>query len=109
MKKDKIKLRSIKIGLVGDSAVGKTAIADILLNIEFREEMCTTASDKYETKYVLNNGNEIKLVIFDTVGQERFRSIALSSMKSAKGIVLVFDVTNYNSFINLGHWLKEIS
>ena len=105
----KISLKAIKIGLLGDSKVGKTAICNSLLNIEFNQDMLSTiGSDKLETKFSLKNGNEIKLILWDTAGQERFRSIALKAIKAVQGIVVVFDVTEKSSFENVGLWLEEI-
>ena len=56
----------------------------------------------------MNNGNEIKLIIHDTSGQERFRKISLSPINYLQGLILVFDVTNKSSFKNLELWLEDI-
>ena len=105
----KINLSAIKIGLLGDSSVGKTAICNSLMNVEFAEDMLSTiGSDKLETKFALKEGKNIKLILWDTAGQERFRSVALTALKAAQGVVIVFDVTNKVSFENIGNWLQEI-
>ncbi len=105
----KISLKAIKIGLLGDSTVGKTAICNSLLGLEFNQDMLSTiGSDKLETKFNLKNGNEIKLILWDTAGQERFRSVALKAIKAVQGIVLVFDVTKKSSFDNIGSWIEDI-
>ena len=57
----------------------------------------------------MNDGNEMKILIWDTAGQERFRSIATSTIKNSQGIVLVFDLTQKESFKNLGKWLEDIN
>ena len=109
MAEQKINLSAIKVGLLGDSSVGKTAICSSLMNIEFAEDMLSTiGSDKLETKFPLKDGKTIKLVLWDTAGQERFRSVALTALKAAQGVVIVFDVTNKVSFENIGNWLQEI-
>ena len=109
MADQKINLSAIKVGLLGDSSVGKTAICSSLMNIEFAEDMLSTiGSDKLETKFPLKDGKTIKLVLWDTAGQERFRSVALTALKAAQGVVIVFDVTNKVSFENIGNWLQEI-
>ena len=109
MADQKINLSAIKIGLLGDSSVGKTAICNALMNVEFAEDMLSTiGSDKLETKFTLKNGNTIKLVLWDTAGQERFRSVALSALKAAQGVVVVFDVTKKLTFQNVDNWLQEI-
>ena len=56
----------------------------------------------------MKNGEEIKLVLWDTSGQERFRSVAFTTIRSAQGVVLVFDLTCRISFGNINVWLKQI-
>ena len=105
----KINLSAIKIGLLGDSSVGKTAICNSLMNVEFAEDMLSTiSSDKLETKFALKDGKTIKLILWDTAGQERFRSVALSALKAAQGVVVVFDVTKKLTFQNVDNWLQDI-
>ena len=109
MSDKKISLKAIKIGLLGDSTVGKTAICNSFFNMEFNQDMLSTiGSDKLETKYTLKNGVEIKLILWDTAGQERFRSVALKALKAVQGIIVVFDVTKKTSFDNVNSWLEEI-
>lgn len=104
----KINLKALKIGLLGDTTVGKTAICNSLLNIEFNQDMLSTiGSDKLETKFSLENGKEIKLIIFDIAGGERFRSTALQVLREKHGFILVFDVTKKSSFENIKIWLKQ--
>lgn len=109
MTDNKISVKAIKVALLGDSTVGKTAICNSLMNIEFSQDMLSTiGSDKLETKFPLKNGTEIKLILWDTAGQERFRSVALKAIKAVQGIVIVFDVTLKKSFQNIDLWLEEI-
>ena len=109
MNEDNIKRRVIKIGMLGDSTVGKTAICQTYMNIEFTEEILSTIGvDKLETIVKLKNGKEIKLIIWDTAGQERFHSIALKSIKTVHGVVVVFDLTKRESFNNINSWLDDI-
>ena len=109
MTDNKISVKAIKVALLGDSSVGKTAICNSLMNIEFSQDMLSTiGSDKLETKFPLKNGNEIKLILWDTAGQERFRSVALKAIKAVQGIVIVFDVTEKKSFESIDSWLEEI-
>ena len=106
----KVALKAIKIGLLGDSQVGKTALCRALMNYDFDPEIISTIGNiKLETKYELKDGNTIKLILWDSAGQERFRSVALNTLKAVKGIVLVFDVTLKSSFDNVTTWLNEIN
>ena len=89
---------------------GKTAICNTFMNIEFNDNnLSTIGMEKLESQMTLNNGEEIKLIIWDTAGQERFRSIALKSIKTAQGVVIVFDLTQKRTFLNVVNWLKEIN
>ena len=108
-KNEKIDFSKIRIGFLGDAEVGKTSIIKSLIEREFDSDcLPTVGQDKYEKKECLDNGKEIKLTIWDTSGQERFRSIALKTIKHIDGIVLVFDVTNKKSFDDLNDWITII-
>ena len=108
-KEIKIDIKAIKLALLGDSAVGKSSIIQSFLNLEFVAEYMTNfGNEKFERKLCLKNGKEVKLILFDTAGQERFRSIALNTIKSVHGVIIAFDVTDINSFNNLEGWLQKI-
>ena len=65
----KINLKAIKVGLLGDGAVGKTAICNTYLGLEFKEDtLSTIGSDRTDTKIQLKNGQEIKVILWDTAG-----------------------------------------
>ena len=109
MADDNVSLKAIKIGLLGDSMVGKSTIVTKFINLDYTENLLATiGSDKYDTKFKLENGKTIKLIIWDTAGQERFRSMALQALKAVHGIILVFDLTNKESFDNINNWLETI-
>ena len=112
MENNIIKPSSIKIGLLGDTTVGKSAIANSIIGLEFSkfdsELMATIGSDKFEKKFKLKNNEDIKLIIWDVCGTERFRSAAFKTIKPVKGIILIFDLTRKESFNNLYNWLKGI-
>ena len=109
MSEGKIKRNAIKVAMLGDSMVGKTAICNTFMNIEFNDSnLSTIGVEKLESQITLKNGEEIKLILWDTAGQERFRSIALKSIKTAQGVVIVFDLTKKITFDNVVNWLKQI-
>ena len=100
---------SIKIGLLGDSGVGKTNIINSILHVGFNEdEISTIGSYKFSIKILLKKENKVNLIVWDSSGQERFRSIVLKNLKNVEGIILVFDVTNRKSFENIDEWLRLI-
>lgn len=107
---DNIKRNAIKIAMLGDSKVGKTAICNAFMNMEFEDDynLATIGMEKLEVPMTLKNGENIKLIIWDTAGQERFHSLALSTIKTAQGTVIVFDFTCKKSFDNVVNWLKEV-
>ena len=96
-----------KIITLGDSMVGKTClILRFLENIFSSNYLSTIGFDLKKKLVKLDNGEKIKLVIYDTAGQERFKSLSRSYIKKADGILVVYDITNKQSFINVENWIK---
>ena len=109
MSESNLKRDVIKLSLLGNQAVGKTTLRNVFLKLDYNENSLSTVGvNKADTVLKLDDGNEIKLVIWDTAGQERFHSISLSTVKNSQGVILVFDVTNRQSFEDLNIWLDGI-
>ena len=107
MAEDNVNFKAIKISLLGDSKVGKSTIANKYVKVDFKDDLLSTiGSDRLETKLTLENGETIKLIIWDTAGEERFRSIALKALKAVQGVILVFDLTSRLSFQNINNWIQ---
>ena len=98
----------IKIVTIGDSNAGKTSLAQKYVDNTFNHAHMSTVSINYITKNIFNEGKHISLRIWDTAGQERYRSITLNYYRGADAILLVFDVTNRDSYKNIGNWIKKI-
>ena len=99
----------VKIGLLGDEKVGKTSICHSFVNLDLPEDYITTIGyEKFEKKELLNNGKEARLIIWDSGGQERFRSSIISTLRHVEEIIIVFDVTNRKSFDDIENWLEII-
>ena len=98
----------LKLLLIGDSYVGKTSLLQKYTEDEMPEMHCATIGVEFKEKTVKINNREIKLQIWDTSGQERFRSITQNFFRNADGIAIVFDVTNRNTFKNVKNWLSDI-
>ena len=99
----------IKIILLGESEVGKTALFKRYFNNSFKiDNNLTTIGMESETKFILINKDICKLTIFDTAGQEKFRAVPRNYYKNADGILLLFDVCNRNSFDKIKDWINEI-
>jgi small GTP-binding protein len=98
-----------KVLLLGDSAVGKTCFLLRYSDDSFTENHISTIGLDYRLKIItLENDKNIKMQIWDTAGQDRFRAITKNYYKGAHGIVLIYDVTNTTSFSNIKNWLSQI-
>ena len=99
---------TFKILLLGDSTIGKTAFILRFCEDKFDSDSLTTIGLDQKNKYVKRGDKKLELHIWDTAGQERFRSIAKNLFKGADGIVLMYDISNYNSFKHIKEWINNI-
>ena len=98
-----------KVLLLGDSSVGKTCFLLRYCDKSFQEAHLSTIGLDYRLKSMtLQNDKNIKLQIWDTAGQDRFRAITKNYYKGANGIILIYDVTNKQSYENVKNWLTQI-
>lgn len=98
-----------KVLLLGDSTVGKTCFLLRYCDKTFQEAHLSTIGLDYRLKSMtLASGKRIKLQIWDTAGQDRFRAITKNYYKGANGIILIYDVTNIQSFENVKNWIAQI-
>ena len=97
-----------KILLVGNSSVGKSSLFLRFVDDVWNDVFVPTIGVDFKIKTLKINEKNVKLQIWDTAGQERFRTIISSYYKGAQGILLVFDVTEKESFESLNNWLIEI-
>ncbi len=102
---------AVKVVLLGESGVGKTCIITQFTEHRFEQSVLSSLSAQFVSKTIeyLDFGKAIKFDIWDTVGQERFRSMAKIFYKDAKVIILVYDITSQKSFDALQNfWYNEI-
>lgn len=97
-----------KVVLVGDSGVGKTSLILKFVDNIFNEESVSNMGVDCKTKVITVKGKKVALVIWDTAGQERFRTISGSFYNGAKGIIIVYDITDEESFRSVQIWATEI-
>ncbi|CAF1404518.1 unnamed protein product [Adineta steineri] len=100
---------TFKIMLLGDSGVGKTCLL-----VRFKDDtfLCgsfiATVGIDFRNKTIVINNKQVKLQIYDTAGQERFRSVAHSYYRDANALLLLYDVASIISFNHVRDWLSEI-
>lgn len=98
----------IKLLMVGESAVGKTCLLRRYADDRFEQGFITTIGIDYKIKKIELQGRQVRLQMWDTAGQEKFRTITISYFRGAQGIVLVYDVTERKSFDRVIHWMEQI-
>ncbi|XP_024990351.1 ras-related protein RABD2a-like [Cynara cardunculus var. scolymus] len=97
-----------KLLLIGDSGVGKSCLLLRFADDSYLDSYISTIGVDFKIRTVDQDGKTIKLQIWDTAGQERFRTITSSYYRGAHGIIIVYDVTDLESFNNVKQWLSEI-
>ncbi|KAI1310061.1 ras family-domain-containing protein [Xylaria venustula] len=98
----------LKILLIGPSGAGKSALLLRYCEDHFDPESTTaTIGIDFKTKKLAVRGEAYKLNIFDTAGQERFRTLSTSYYRGAHGVILVYDISNKKSFASMEKWFDE--
>ncbi|XP_031161712.1 ras-related protein Rab-27B-like [Sander lucioperca] len=108
----------IKLLALGDSGVGKTTYLYRYTDNKFNHKFTTTVGIDFREKRVVYTGKgadgaternfQIHLQLWDTAGQERFRSITTAFFRDAMGFLLMFDLTNQQSFLNIRNWMSQL-
>jgi len=103
-------IESFKVVLVGESGVGKTSIITQFIDQTFQEDIQSTTGGTFSTKSVVCDGGKIlKFEIWDTAGQEKYRSLTTMFYKDANAAVMVYDVTRKDSFEEMkNYWAIQI-
>ncbi|XP_034275628.1 ras-related protein Rab-35-like isoform X2 [Pantherophis guttatus] len=97
-----------KLLIIGDSGVGKSSLLLRFADNTFSGSYITTIGVDFKIRTLVINGERVKLQIWDTAGQERFRTITSTYYRNTHGVIIVYDVTNAESFVNVKRWLHEI-
>ena len=98
-----------KILIVGDINTGKTAILDQFANGHFDGCYISTIGIDFNVKIIaLDQDTKVKLQVWDTCGQERFRALTRSYYRNAHAVIIVYDITNRSTFEKAKIWIKEV-
>ena len=110
MENNNVNIPSVKLAMLGNSGVGKTCIIYRFLKNEFKEISNSTRGADYAQKHVkTKDGQIVNLDIWDTAGQEQYRSLGIHFYKDAYIVVLVYDITNKESFEDLKNvWFNDL-
>ena len=98
-----------KLIFLGDQGVGKSCILNRFMNDTFTEEYQATIGLDFQSKNVQIDNQDIHLLLYDTAGQEKFRSLIPMYTRDANIILLVYEVTSKDSFLHLNHWLNDLT
>ena len=103
------KIEDIKVITLGNSSVGKTSFLTKYIDNSFTLTYTTTLGIDFKQKKIkLKDGRDVRLRIFDTAGQERFKSVSASFIKKADGVILIYDIGEKDSFEAVDNWIKSI-
>ena len=97
----------VKLLLLGDSSVGKTSILLKYISNKFDESSISTVGVDYMDKIIDYNKFKIKLKIWDSSGEEKYRKITKNFYRNADGLLVVFDLTKKESFSHVQSWINE--
>ena len=98
----------IKTILVGMSGTGKTNIINALTNQKFDSKSMSTMTSTFVDRYFNRNGKKYRLEIWDTAGQEKFRSLTKIFIKDSKIVIFVYDITTKKSFEEIDFWVQTV-
>ena len=99
----------IPMMLLGDGQVGKTSLISRLTGNKFDDSPMTTIGKETYLYDTILHGINIKIKIFDTAGQERFKSMSANVIKNVEGLILTYSIESKESFNNLDNWLHQLN
>ena len=93
--------------IIGDPSVGKSCILNQFLSNTFNEDYDITVGVEFGAKTIKANNRRVKLQIWDTAGQDSFKSITRAYYRASAAAIICYDITNQISFENIESWLEE--
>jgi Ras-related protein Rab-6A len=107
--KPKKEIPKFKLIFLGDQGTGKSCILNRFVEDKFDEKYQATIGLDFQSKNVKIDNQDIHLLLYDTAGQEKFRSLIPMYTRDANIILLVYDISNRDSFIHLPDWIKDLT
>ena len=98
----------VKLMILGDSSVGKTSLLKKYCKNEFSHSYITTVGIDFQVKLLNINDKKIKIQIWDTAGEERYRVVAKNYFNTSDGFIIMYDITNRDSFDSISNWIEQI-
>ncbi|GAB5587032.1 Ras-related protein Rab-4B [Umbelopsis nana] len=98
----------LKFLIIGESGGGKSCLLHQFIENQFKDASTNTIGVEFGSRIVHIADKSIKLQIWDTAGQERFRSVTRSYYRGAAGALLVYDISNRDTFVGLSSWLTDV-
>ena len=102
-------LLKLKLIVIGNQGTGKSCILNRFINGTFDENYQATIGLDFQSKNVTVHDQDVRLILYDTAGQEKFRSLIPMYIREAQIILLIYDISNKDSFDSIPKWIKEIS
>ena len=99
---------SLKLLLLGDSCVGKSNFIFRFINNEFNGHHLSSSGIELKSTELIIDNKKLHLQLWDTAGQEKFKSVTKSLFMQVQGFIAMFDLTKEESFINIKSWIKSI-
>ena len=96
-----------KLLIIGDSNTGKSCLMNCFVGDEFDDVYIPTIGVDFKVRSVVLDGVKIKLQVWDTAGDPRFRTITRAYYRGSTGIIVTYSVTKKESFQNVPHWIEE--
>lgn len=100
---------TLRVVLVGDSSVGKTSLLNKLVAHKFNENEQSTVGANYHLYSYFVDGKNVEIQVWDTAGQEKYRSLGPIYFRHAAGAIVVFDLTVKETFDHLGEWINSFT
>lgn len=97
-----------KLLIVGESGVGKTCMLLRFADNSFEENFLSTIGVDFKVREIDVDGKRVKLQIWDSAGQERFRNITTSYYRNCGGIIIVYDITRHDTFTKVTEWIEDV-